>query len=216
MKRRLILGFGVCLFWCAGLAYAGASIFNPQLLGAYQHYQETLSSQRDGLLFESGKTANNCLEYLRQKKISGIAETVNNRIVSQEYLVCDSVVLLKQSATRSAARNETNSYGKELWERLDLRAFPSSLRQLVDDNHFVLSKLKNIPVTIDRYSVTSETDDWLFKIEVVAEFDRGANGTSDWLLWLTDAAKKGNYRSYNVLIVGNPSRQKFLRAHIVP
>ncbi len=56
--------------------------------------------------------------------------------------------------------------------------------------------------------------DWFFKIEVVADTDLDGDGKRDWLLWLIDEAKSGNYRGYSVLTVNTVSEAGFLAAEV--
>lgn len=193
---------------------AEEEIFNRQLLDAYQAYEQTMSGKRNPLHFESGQVVDNCADYLQQSKISTITEGVNNRIVSQEYIICASVSLIKAANRHAGLRYQPDSYGKALFKRLDLRTFPSSIRQMADDKHFVLSSLDSIPSKADKYSVVSDTDDWFFKIEVVADTDLDGDGKRDWLLWLIDEAKNGNYRGYSVLTINTVSEAGFLAAEV--
>lgn len=217
MIRQFLLSIvTLCFAGYFSPAHADAYIFNEELKVAYQHYDATLTLQRNSLLFESGASASNCEEYLTLKQSSVVADGVNNRNVSQEYLVCDSVALLKQAGARISTFRPSPGLGKELLHRLDLRTFPSSLRQRVDKQRVVPGSFRTLPMKADQYSVSSATEDWLFEIEVVAEFDIDGNGKHDWLLWLTDVARQGTYRAYHVLIVPNPSRHGLLSAEIVP
>jgi hypothetical protein len=216
MNRYLVLFLSsLCFITCVD-AHAEAFIFNRQLIRSYQHLHKTLRTPRPALRFESGRLAHTCLEYFEGKKVSTIAESVDNQIVMQDYLICDSVLLLKQAHVKRFSRHQPHSYGKDLLQRLDLTSFPSSLRQSLDDKHVVLGKQANMPAKAVQFAAISDTDDWLFKLEVVAEFDMDGDGEQDWLLWMTDSAKKGNYRSYGVLIVRAPYRNALLRAEIVP
>lgn len=200
----------------AAPAHAESYVFNKDLILAYQHYQETLDAKRNTLTFDSGATANTCAEYLAKKHSSAISESINNRVVFQEYLICDSIQLLKQGHAGKLVQHTSHTYGTELMRRLDLRSFPSSLRQSIDDERVVLSTLKRHAVRAAHYSVTSDTNDWLFKIEVVADLDLDGNGKRDWVLWLSDISKEGNYRGYSVLIVRDPSSKGLLHAELAP
>lgn len=46
--------------------------------------------------------------------------------------------------------------------------------------------------------------------------DLDNDGRKDWLLWLTDEAKNGNYRGYRALIVSNVSESEILQARVLP
>jgi hypothetical protein len=74
------------------------------------------------------------------------------------------------------------------------------------------STMDAIPSTADDYAAMSDTPDWFYKIEAVANLDLDANGTCDWLLWLIDEAKTGNYRGYEALVIYSPPATGFLTA----
>jgi hypothetical protein len=217
MKRALFLLLCVlsCVA-CSSLAPGSAiDIFNADLRTAYDHYDQAMAAQRPTLRFASGKTVHDCRGYLDQRPASAIDEAVNNRILAQEYLVCDSLELLHRAGPGSAAGYRPESYGKELLYRLDLRSFPSSLRPMIDDNHFVLSELPGTQAHVEPHTVTVETADWEYRFEVVADVD-AAGGGHDWLIWFSDVARNGNYRGYAALVVRNPAATGPLTAHAMP
>lgn len=139
-----------------------------------------------------------CNAYLQEVKVSTILEGVNNEIISQEYLVCPSIIALRSAGSTSTAARLPASYGTELCSRLDLTTFPSSLRPRLNGAKRVLSALE-IPLKADTCSCSFDTRDWFFKVEVVAEADFEKDGKIDWLVWLFDEAKTGNYRGYSCL-----------------
>lgn len=205
--RHILLSLVICLSVSIPVAQAKPRIFNGYLFDAYLHPEDTFAAQRIVLSFDNEKTAANCLEYWENKKTSRVADTVNNVIQFQEYLVCDSVPLLMRTG-ESAVRDRTlHTYGAALLHRLDLRSFPSSLKQRIEDEQIVLNRLAPDATRAEGNYVILEDENWLFEIEIVAEADMDGDGEPDWLLWLTDSAKQGNYRSYQVLLVPSPFRE---------
>jgi hypothetical protein len=148
-------------------------------------------------------------------KVSSILEGVNNEIISQEYLICPSIVVLQSADSTSITTHLPVSYGTELCSRLDLTTFPSSLRPRLSGAKRVLSALE-IPLEADKYACSFDTRDWFFRVEVVAEADFEKDGKTDWLVWLFDEAKTGNYRGYSVLVVSDVSRPGLLAAKVLP
>lgn len=205
MNRRAAILCCVALFACSCRTGPRTAIFNAELAKALESYESTMAAKRTELRFESGQVVSNCSEYLKLRGAQPIAEEVNNKIVSQEYLICDSLRLVRAAHNNATAGCAPQAYGEELRNRLDLRSFPSSLRPAADDRNFVLSALNAIPSKADRYAVVSDTEDWFYKIETVASLDLDADGTCDWLLWLIDEARTGNYRGYEVLTVYSPA-----------
>jgi hypothetical protein len=160
------------------------------------------SPARPRLRFGSGEVGSDCQGYLDQRRRSEIDEAVNNRVVAQEYLVCDSLSLLRQAGPLGSSEYRPESYGQELLRRLDLHGFLSSLRPMIDDERFTLADLPGGTVRVEPHAVTVETADWSCRFEVVA--DVYAGGGHDWLIWFSDVAKNGNYRGYAVLVARNP------------
>lgn len=189
---------------CARLAIHGSpNIFNGLLHDAYDHYDRAMAVRRPPLRFVTGQTVHSCKEYLARRPGAKIGAAVNNRVVAQDYLVCDALALLRGAGPPAAAGYRPNSYGQELLRRLDLRGFRSSLRPLLDDSHATLGGLLGAVATVERYAVTVKTADWSYRFEVVADIE-SATGQHDWLVWLSDEAKDGNYRDYQTLVVANP------------
>ena len=125
--------------------------------------------------------------------MSMILEGVNNKIISQEYLICPSIIALQSAGLPSTNAHFPASYGEELCSRLDLTTFRSSLSPRLNGAKRVLSAL-GIPLRTDKYACSFETGDWFFKVEVVAEAEFEKDGKTGWLVWVFDEAKTGNYR----------------------
>ena len=51
-----------------------------------------------------------------------------------------------------------------------------------------------------------------FRLEVVATLDPNNNAKPDWVLWLADEARPGNYRQYQALVIYDVSDSGPLRA----
>jgi hypothetical protein len=192
-----------------------SKIFSPQLEEAFGAYDKTMSERRTPLRFESGRVVDTCNAYLQEAKVSSIYEGVNNEIISQEYLVCPSVAVLQSAARSATTAGSINAYGRELCDRLDFMSFASSLRPRVDDTKRVLSALDN-PLETDKYSCSFSSRDWFLKVEVVAEADFTEDGKTDWLVWVFDEAKTGNYRGYAVLLLSDVSKPGLLTAKTLP
>jgi len=210
--------------WCAAFAVAvpilapaspeagNAVIVDQRLAVDYMHYRDAISVRRHPLMFESGATVTNCIGYLRNKKSSRLAEGVNNTNFSQEYLECDALDLLKRAGVRRVARSAFQGRGDDLLKRLDLRSFPSSLHPATDATHKVLADFRELHPVASRYAVLADISDWFFKLQLVAEFDADRDGSTEWLIWLVDAARTGSYRGYATLIVHDPTATGLLKA----
>lgn len=205
MRRGLpfLLSLIVCV-GCASVATPGdLDIFNAGLREAFASQDRAMVVQRPALRFASGRTARDCAGYLAERRSAAIDEAVNNRIVAQEYLVCDAVALLRQARPVGRPAYRPDSYGRDLLGRLDLSGFASSLRPLIGDRRITLAELPDGAIQVEAHAVTVETADWRYRFEVVADIDSKA-GEHQWLVWFSDEARKGNYRSYETLLVRNP------------
>lgn len=175
-------------------------IFSADLLEAFHNYEQTLDRKRPQLTFSSGITVETCREYLRQDNSDALAEGVDNRLVSGDYLVCDAVAALKESREAGGIQYSPESYGKQLMTRLDLRGFRSSLGPRVTDEHYTLAEIEPEAAYHSRYEAGVDLKAWHFTIQIVASTDLNGNGRTDWLLRLVDEAKSGNYRGYELLV----------------
>lgn len=189
---------------------SNAYIFNKSLMADYQNLNKSLKKKRIEISFTSGKNVNNCVDYLAEIKISNIFDGVNNTIHHSEYLACEALDLLKSHNVITPKQKV--SYGELLSSNLDLSSFPSSVNQESRVYGKILQKLDPKNLKIGNYTVTRETDDWIYRIEVIAASDLNNDGTNDLILWLYDQAKNGNYHAYSTLVVPIYNNEKPLLA----
>lgn len=203
MTRRLfvVCVLSACLVGCQSQKEASDAdaVYNAQVAHALQHKQENDSKRRTTIAFESGATAQTCGEYLRLVGGSALKEGVNNQQAKGDYLLCE-VLALVGNRKLGPARMDI-AFGQSLATRLDIRSFSSSLFQMLDEKKYTLSHIDVKAVKAESTSVTYETRDWYYRLELVATLDVNNNGKTDWVLWLADEAKSGNYRQYQTLIV---------------
>ncbi|WP_077529962.1 hypothetical protein [Vreelandella utahensis] len=212
-------GILCALAFIAGCSLAGQApqterIFNAELKEASQNYEQTLEKERSPLTFSSGTTVETCRDYLSQSDTDALADGVDNRTVAGEYLVCDSVAALHQGNEAGGIQYSPESYGKQLMTRLDLRGIPSSLGPRVTDEQTTLADVASEGVDHTRYGVVLDSKSWHFALEVVASRDLNGNGRADWLLWLVDEAKAGNYRDYELLVAYDVEGSGLIQAEL--
>lgn len=174
-------------------------LLNNDTTKAISRYSETASKKRVPVEFDSGEKADTCESYMRLAAKSTLKEDVANQLGKSEYLMCDVLAIVGNRKTIAGDIHKASAYGTALASRLDLRTFPSSLFQMLDENRHTLTQLNAKAVTTTT-SASSETDDWRYRLELVAVLDVDKNGKPDWVLWLSDESKSGNYRSYQTLI----------------
>lgn len=191
-------------------------IFNRDLSAAYQHRDKTLSKTRTELLFDGGSTANNCSKYLALSHGHKPDESVLNQMVKSEYLVCDALNLLPVAMNLTYQDASHSDYGKQLAAKLDLRSFPSSLRQMSDADKHTLNSLFPGQVNAKENIAILGTDEWTFRLEVVVSALLDDNKQADWIVWLSDEAKTGNYRAYTTLIIYNSGDRVTFNATTYP
>lgn len=174
-------------------------IMDSGLREAYQKADELLIQHRTVLTFNNGMSANNCRDYLKLSVNHDVQETVNNQIIKSEYLVCDAVNIL--AGAKSFTDNSVVQMGDVLLHRLDIRSFPNSFSRMADDNAFTLYKMFPNQLSANTDSVSYESDEWFFSLHIVAIADLNSNVNPDWIVYLSDESKTGNYRNYATLIV---------------
>lgn len=174
------------------------AVYNEEVMNALRKPQESYNKKRTPIIFDAGTTAQTCGEYLHLIAGEVIKEDVNNQMVKSEYLLCDMLAIVGDKKPDAGRQGVT--FGQTLAMRLDLRSFPSSLSQMLDEQKHSLNQLDEKAVKAESTAVIYETADWHYRLELVATLDVNNNGKADWVLWLADEAKSGNYRQYQTLI----------------
>ena len=176
-------------------------ISNSDLFHGLQDIVKVLRADRTEFSFENGQSSTNCIEYLNLLTISPPSEAVRNSEIRSEYLVCDSVRIISSEPFIAREKKLPKVVTKALFENLDLRTFPSSLRNRTDDTKNTLKALLQGKVTFQGSELQVETSGNFFKLEVVGVVHRGATPTPEWVVWVTDEVKGGNYKSYRTIVV---------------
>lgn len=200
-----------------GNVQAQTKIFDAELAKAYRNYDQSIAEKKTPLAFESGKQVSNCAEYTSEKKTSHVTEDVANALYSSEYLICDALEILKENKQSkiSASKTSSTNYGKEIYNRLNIGNLPSSLVEGVSEKPvFLKDKLAKSRPQITKYKIESDTKQWFFAVETVAEIDCDGNGVKDLILQVVDQAKEGNYRSYSTWLVLNAEKSGVLNAKV--
>lgn len=170
----------------------------------------TIGKERDEINFVSGQQANNCATYLKEVKKSAVKETVNDQIIHAEYLMCE--VYDQVKGTTIVKQKFDENFGGLLSSKLDLTSFRSSLNRRARGDGPTLVDLGKKFLTTDESSVTYETEEWLYRLEVVAIIDLNHDGIQDWIVLLEDKSKAGNYHAGATLVVLGPTDATLLKA----
>lgn len=187
-------------------------ILNNNIYRQLQQNTDLEKEPRSVLAFDNGQTATNCIEYISLLKESTISETVHNKLIKSEYLICDLIHLIDNNNIAINTSNDT--LGVLLATYLDLRSFPNSLSQMIDDSKVTLMSLAPEDIIIKGNSVKYETSDWVLFLEVVAVTDLNNNSKNDLIIWLSDEAMDGNYRSYETLIAYDVIKRQLIEAKV--
>lgn len=193
-------------------AIALVSTQNAVLVSALADLKATLFSPRTTLPFDNGVGVNNCVQYSNLLFTSAPDESVRSAEIRGEYLVCDAVRLLGGEPFIVTKAAIPANAAKTLFEHLDMRTFPSSLRNRADDQSHSLKTLLALgAVTMTRDTVEVETSAQFFSLKIVGIVHRPATKSGgkvqqdEWIVWVGDEMKDGNYKSYRTLIVRPPS-----------
>lgn len=193
----------------------GHIILNENMLEAYQNFDKTLSLKRSPLLFDGGKSADNCNSYYDIFLKYNITETIHNQMVNSEYLICDALKIISESPGVSESIN-VSSMGNRLLSSLDLRTFPNSLNRIADENSHTLKSLFPHNVKANGAVAILDTEDWVITLEVVAVVYVNNNSTSDWVVQFSDESKSGNYRNYSSFVIHDSGKAEVLLAMPYP
>lgn len=212
----MILGTAALVCGCiTNNAREDIGILNASVAAAFANFDEAMTVRRTPIRFENDTVASTCETYLAAQREAALEETVHNQIVSQEYLICDTLEVLADTVEPRVKRPSAPSYGEELLNRLDLTSFPSSLGPAAEQCPLLADWASPARARVDETSVVLEQDDWYFELEVVAKGDVDQDGHEDWLVWLTDEALNGTYRDYALLVIYRVSGEDRLEANIV-
>ncbi len=199
--NMLVLVSAITLFSCSVEKDTSITthVFNADVASSLNNFKQSFNSKRAEIEFVSGIKVNSCDAYSKEVIKSKISEGVNNQIAKSEYLLCDVLELLGNKSYSVMKPNLNMS--NVIANKLDLRSFPSSLGPRMDDKSHTIKSIAGNDLVVKADSVIYETPDWNFKLELVATADVNANKTEDWILWVTDESKSGNYRSYQTLVL---------------
>jgi len=186
-------------------------VFNQDLLHMQRNYGESLDLPRSELQFANGRSAENCLEYYRLSSEQEIDESIHNQLVKSEYLACDALKVLAEATVVYEGSATGRGMGEKLSSKLDLRSFPSSLFRISDEEkHTLLALYPKNNLVSDDTATLLETEDWIFRLKVVAIIPLNDNKIPDWITWVLDEAKQGSYHSYSTLIIYDPDAEESL------
>lgn len=186
------------------------AVYDDEVMHALQQPQENDNKKRTPIVFDTGEIAQTCSEYLHLIAGAALKEDTYNQVVKSEYLLCE-VLAIIGNRKLSAGRQDV-TFGQALATRLDLRSFPSSLHQMLDKQKHSLNQLDEKAVKAESTAVIYETEDWHYRLDLVATLDVNNNGKADWILWLINEAKSGSYRQYQTLIAHDVSATDLISA----
>ena len=213
MKKSNLINIFLPLI-LAGCQYSSGNTSAPTTLVNESYFGEfdsvAISKERDEINFISGTPANNCSTYLKEVKKSAVKETVNDQIIHTEYLICEVYDLV--NGTKIVKQKFGENFGSILSSKLDLTSFRSSLNRRARVNGPTLIDLGKKLLTTDESSVTYETEEWFYRLEVVAITDLNHDGLQDWIVSLEDKSKAGNYHAGAILVVLGPTDATLLKA----
>ncbi len=217
LKIRLLFLCSYILTGCSNTNIQDLSyILNDSLLSSYQEIDDSLKYKRGQLLFNGEREANDCNSYYEMASKYRLEESIHNQLVKSEYLICDALKILSSSLGISTENIKILGMGGELLSRLDLRSFPSSLNRASNETSHTLKSLYPSKVSHTDNIAELQTEDWGFTMEVVALARINSNPYPDWIIWVSDESKSGNYRGYSTIILYDPEEQETFRATTFP
>ncbi|WP_075187710.1 hypothetical protein [Teredinibacter haidensis] len=217
MKAQIILASALLNLFNTGCTTTNtnqeASIILNSTKQACAAPEATFTKIRNPILFTSGEQANTCLSYFDLKQSSEIDEDVNNMIAAQDYVICDTVKAVQHASKNRFESSGINTAGAHMAERIVLDSFPSSLFQRTDADHKTEKQIFGSNLNIGRYSVVADTPEWHYGLQLHAVLDINGDGLEDWIIWLTDRAKNGDYSvvaGFYVISVANKGPLKMM------
>jgi hypothetical protein len=218
IKTCFLFLFLCILVGCSNNRIIGDSIYilDGELSRSYQDIDNSLSIKRSKLSFSEGKEAYNCKSYFSLFPQYALEESVYNQQVKSEYLICDALKILSGSTGESSDEVKSLALGENLLSKLDLRTFPSSLNQAASDSSHTLKSLYPNQTSFSGNVAEFQTEDWVLALEVVVVARINDNLEPDWVVWVTDESKSGNYRGYSTIIIYDPDDKVTFKATTYP
>ncbi|ABM32055.1 hypothetical protein QRO11_16380 [Paracidovorax citrulli] len=210
MKRWIVLAAAALAagtLQAAGAPAPTVRVANPELLAALQNPEAALQAARTPLAFDNGESARNCREYAELLPKSRPVESERNFEIRGEYLLCDALHLVAGKPFAAEKAGVAARRARTLHDRLDVRTFPSSLRNRADAKRHTVKTVLPGASHAQGAVVAVETPDQRFRLEVVATVAPGKGRKPEWIVWVSDESKTGTYRGYSTLVV-QPPRNK--------
>lgn len=219
MKSKIYLSY-LCICILTGCSNMNLQdspyIPNDKLEISYKNFDNSFKRTRNKLSFNGDQVANDCNSYFELSSKYDVEESIHNQQVKSEYLICDALKILSNSSGVYSEKVSNLDLGEELLSKLDLRSFPSSLNRASDERSHTLKSLYPRQTTSIDNVAELQTEDWAFTMEVVALARINDNSFPDWIVWVLDESKSGNYRGYSTLIVYDPEEQENFKAITYP
>ncbi|MVT30276.1 hypothetical protein GO496_25880 [Acidovorax citrulli] len=169
--------------------------------------RQPFRAARTPLAFDNGESARNCREYAELLPKSRPVESERNFEIRGEYLLCDALHLVAGKPFAAEKAGVAARRARTLHDRLDVRTFPSSLRNRADAKRHTVKTVLPGASHAQGAVVAVETPDQRFRLEVVATVAPGKGRKPEWIVWVSDESKTGTYRGYSTLVV-QPPRNK--------
>lgn len=219
MRTSLVMLFACVAFFASCIIIMPQDapyLINKELLLSYSNFDDSFKKPHNPLTFGEDHIAKNCKTYFEMSSNHDIDETINNQMVKSEYLICDALKILSESSGVKTKNINASNSGEELLTKLDLRTFASSFFRLCDKNSYTLKSLFPEHASSLASVALVETEDWAFTLEIVAVANINENSTPDWVVWVLDESKSGNYCGYSTLIIFDPNNQAIYKATPYP
>lgn len=209
INSRTLLLISLALGGCASHPDAATTplIIDDYVQAAYDTYDSSMQKSRPPVMFDSGRPATNCKQYFDEKESSAVSEGTSNFLAAQDYVICDTIRAIRESARSELPADATDDIAATLLNRLDLLSFRSSLFQRTEENQRTLSTVVPGQIITTPYSVQPTIEDWLYAVEVAALVDADDNGEQDWVVWVTDKSGSGSYDTMRAYLAYNVGQE---------
>jgi hypothetical protein len=180
-------------------ALAKIQVFDEALFKELSDRTSTLSEQRQELQLNDGQSVSDCQGYLQHR--ARISENAYNVSVRGAYAVCELIALIPQPESMiSAAPEAAGDFAKAIFEKLDLRSFPSSFGPRVN-NGATPASLKDLVFKLTPIAVTLDNQEQFFQVKLLLSGNLNENPLPDWVIRVQDQFHDGFYNSTSLLRV---------------
>lgn len=197
MKKTILI---LILFISTLFANSEVVIFDKKIFEKYLNWENLKNKEKNEITFDSynsGKSATNCIEYLKYYKDYLPATTIDYQIQS-EYIDCEIISQIIDNKVMYQEKSDVN-YANYLYKFVNIKSFPNSLNARFNKTFVTLNEIFKKLNIRNNLLLKIEEKEWLYNFEVIGI---KINENKKFLLvYFTDKSLKSTYFANSFLVL---------------